>query len=57
MTLEFTSLTRFTKILIETRNKHVPIKKDTSAQTTQLLLQKAYGAITLRSRLWNSFLK
>ena len=57
MTLEFTSLTRFTKILIETRNKHAPIKKNQLAQTTQILLQKTYGAILLRSRLRNSFLK
>ena len=57
ITLEFNSLTRFTKILIETRNKHAPIKKNTLAQTTQILLQKAYGQIMLRSRLQNSFLK
>ena len=57
MTLEFTSLTGFTKIFIETRNKHAPIKKNTLAQTTQILLQKACGQIMLRSRLQNSFLK
>ena len=45
MTLEFTSLTRFTKILIETRNKHAPIKKNQLAQTTQILLQKTYGKV------------
>ena len=57
MTLEFTSLTRFTKMFIETRNKHAPLKENPLAQTTQILLQKAYGAIMLRSRLRNSFLK
>ena len=40
MTLEFTSLTKFTKIFIETRNKHAPIKKNILAQITQILLQK-----------------
>ena len=40
MTLEFTSLTIFTKIFIETMNKHAPIKKNILAQTTQILLQK-----------------
>ena len=57
MTLEYTSLTKFTKIFLETRNKHAPIKKNILAQTTQILLQKACGAIMLRSRLRNSFLK
>ena len=57
MTLEYTSLTKFTKIFMETRNKHAPIKKNILAQTTQILLQKACGAIMLRSRLRNSFLK
>ena len=57
MTLEFTSLTRFTRIFIETRNKHAPIKKNIIAETTQILLCKAYGAIILRSRLRYSFLK
>ena len=38
MTLEFTSLTRFTRTFIETRNNHVPIKKTILAQTTQILL-------------------
>ena len=38
-------------------NKHAPIKKNILAQTTQILLQKVYGAIMLRSRLWNIFLK
>ena len=37
MTLEFTSVTRFTKIFIETRNKHAPIKKNILAQTKQIL--------------------
>ena len=54
MTLEFTSLTRFTKIFIETRIKHAPMKKNILAQTTQILSQKAFGAMTLRSRLRNS---
>ena len=57
MTLEFTCLTKFTKIFIETRNKHAPIKKNALAQTTQILLQKVCGAIMLRSRFRNSFLK
>ena len=37
MTLELTILTRFTKIFIETRNKHAPIKKNILAQTKQIL--------------------
>ena len=57
MTLEFTSLTGFTKIFIETMNKYAPIKKNILAQNTKLLLQKAYGAIMLSSRLWSIFLK
>ena len=57
MTLEFASLTRFTKIFIETRNKYAPIKKNILAQTTQILLQKTYRAIILRSRLRKSFLR
>ena len=50
MTLEFTSFTRFTRILIETRNKHAPIKKNIIVESTQILLHKAYRAIMLRSR-------
>ena len=46
MTLEFTSPTRFTRILIETK-----------AESTQILLHKAYRAIMLRSRHRHSFLK
>ena len=57
MTLEFTSLTRFTRIFTETRNRHAPIKKNILGQTTQILLHKAYGSIMLRSRLRNNFLK
>ena len=57
MTLELTSLTRFTKIFTETRNKHASIQKNILAQTTQILLQKVYGAIMLISRLRNNFLK
>ena len=57
MTLEFTSLTRFTKIFIETRIKHAPMKKNILAQTTQILSQKAFGAMTLRSRPRNSLLE
>ena len=57
MTLEFTSLTRFTKIFIETRIKHAPMKKNILAPTTQILSQKAFGAMTLRSRLRNSLLE
>ena len=48
MTLEFTSLARSTKIFIETRNKHAPIKKNILVQTTQILLQKACG-VSIRS--------
>ena len=55
--ISLNTLTRFTKIFVETRNKHARIKKNILAQTTQILLQKAYGTIMLRSRLWNSFLK
>ena len=57
MTLEFTSPTRFTRILIETRNKHASIKKNIIAESTQILLHKAYRAIMLRSRHRHSFLK
>ena len=57
MTLEFTSLTRFTRIFMETRNKHAPIKKNIIAEITQILLHKAYGTIILRSKLQYSFLK
>ena len=46
MTPEFTSHTRFRKIFLETWNKHAPIKKNILVQTTQILLQKVYGAIT-----------
>ena len=38
-------------------NKHAPIKKNILAQTAQILLPKAYGAIMLRSRLGNNFSK
>ena len=57
MTLEFTSLTSFTKIFIETMNKHAPVKKNILAQTTPILLQKVYGAIMLRFRIRHIFLK
>ena len=57
MTLEFTSVTRFTRMFIETRNNHAPIKKNIIAETMQILLHKAYGTIMLRSRLRYSFLK
>ena len=59
MTVEFTSLTRSTRMFLETRNKHAPIKKNILAQTLRqtLLFHKAYEAIILRSRLRNSFLK
>ena len=44
VTLDFTSLASFTKISIDTLNKHTPIKKKYfCAQTTQILLQKPYG--------------
>ena len=36
MTLEFTSLASFTKIFIETLNKHAPIKKNILVQTKQI---------------------
>ena len=52
MTLEFTSLTRFTRIFIETRNNHAPKKKNILAHTTHILLYKACGAIMLRS-IWS----
>ena len=42
MTLEITSLTIFTRIYIETRNKHAPIKENIIAETTQILLHKTY---------------
>ena len=35
MTLEYTSVTRFTRICLETRIKHAPINKNIIAETTQ----------------------
>ena len=40
MTLEFTSLTSFTKLFIETFNKHAWQRKNMFVQTTQTLLKK-----------------
>ena len=42
MTLEITSLAIFTRICIETRNKHAPIKENIIAETTQILLHRTY---------------
>ena len=58
MTLEFTSLTSFTKIFIETLNKHVRIKKKyIRANHANFVTKGLRKAIMLRSRLWNIFLK
>ena len=42
VTLEITSLTIFSRICIETRNKHAAIKENIIAETTQILLRKTY---------------
>ena len=58
MTLEFTSLTSFTKIFIETSNKHAPIKKKyIRAKHANFVAKGLRKATMLRSRLRNTFLK
>ena len=58
MTLEFTSLTNFTKIFIETLNKYTPIKKRyIGANHAKFFTKVLPKAIVLRSRLPNIFLK
>ena len=58
MTLEFTSLTSFTKIFIETLNKYTPIKKRyIGANHAKFFTKVLPKAIVLRSRLPNIFLK
>ena len=54
MALEFTSLTSFTKIFIETLNKHAPMFAQKYVNFVTKDLRKA---IMLRSRLRNIFLK
>ena len=56
MTLQFTSLTSFTKIFIETLNKHAPIKKKYIRLNQANFVTKGLRkAIMLRSRLSNIF--
>ena len=58
MALEFTSLASFTKIFIDTLNKHAPIKKKyIRANHANSVMKGLRKAIMLRSRLWNIFLK
>ena len=58
MTLEFTSLTSFTKIFIEVLNKHAPIKKKYIRANHAKFVTKSLRKTTmLRSRLRNIFLK
>ena len=58
LTLEFTSLTSFTKIFIEPLNKHAPIKKKyIRANHANFVTKSLQKAIMLRSRLRNIFLK
>ena len=58
MTREFTSLASFTKIFIETLNKHAPIrKKYIRAKHANSVTKSLRKAIMLRSRLRNIFLK
>ena len=58
MTLDFTSLASFTKIFIETLNKHAPVKKKYIRANYENFVTKALRkAIMLRSRLRNIFLK
>ena len=58
MTLEFTSLTNFTKILTETLNKHARIKKKyIRVNHTNFVTKSVRKAIMLRSRFRNIFLK
>ena len=54
MSLEFTSLTSFTKIFIETLNKDAPIKKKyIRANHANFVTKSLQKAIMLGSRLWN----
>ena len=54
----FTSLTIFTKIFIETSNKHAPIKKKyVRANHANVVTKDLRKAIMLTSRLRNIFLK
>ena len=58
MTLQFTSLASFTKIFVETLNKHAPIKKKYIRLIHANFVTKGLRkAITLRSRLPNISLK
>ena len=58
MTLDFTSLASFTKMFIDTLNKHAQIKKKYIRTNHANFVTKALRqAIILRSRLWNIFLK
>ena len=58
MTLDFTSLASFTKIFIDTLNKHAPIKKKyIRANHANFVTKALRKAIMLRSKLWNIFLK
>ena len=60
MTLEFTSLTSFTKIFTEIFDKHAPIKKKyIPANHASFFIKSLQKAIILRSSpsLWNIFLK
>ena len=58
MTLDFTSLASFTKIFIDTLNKHAPIKKKyIRANDANFVTKALRKAIMLRSRLRNIFLK
>ena len=58
MTRDFTSLASFTKIFIDTLNKHAPIKKKyIRANHANFVTKALRKAIMLRSRLRNIFLK
>ena len=58
MTLEFTSLTNFTKIFKDNLNKHAPIKKKHIRENhTNFVTKDLRKALMLRSRLQNIFLK
>ena len=58
MTLEFTSLTNFTKIFKDNLNKHAPIKKKLIRENhANFVTKDLRKALMLRSRLQNIFLK
>ena len=58
MTLEFTSLTNFTKIFKDNLNKHAPIKKKHIRENhANFVTKDLRKALMLRSRLQNIFLK